>query len=478
MRRVFLMGAILGTAAATAWTADDWEKNASSLRSALLGSSVKKLEDAITLVAQDDSERAAKLLLDQMAKAGSRVYWRLIAGLSRVTTKEAVGPIVKHILGSKDPALRRDLLMAFQLNLAPSADDGLLQIMAEGTPELKVIAMDELVKRGAKKAVAPLIDLLDKEEKPDVGTRAQALRALRRLTNVDHGPAAAAWRTWWKGGEDAFDGEAAPKTAGPGATVVETLQRNRLSDYENLKKGAPDDIVVVAGFYDEVQKVLEKMAIPHTLVTKADFPRRDLSKTGVLLVNCDDYTRERFPRQQVTRIRDFVAGGGFLFTSDWGLVEVLEVAFPGYCRKGPPMEEGAVEIFPRKGSTGHPLLRDVFVKAAAEGAEVQTREKLDFRWVIDVGTFSTDCDPSKVAVLIESPELAALYGQGAVAMTFPFGDARKTAGKPATPSGGRVLHVLSHFIKQKTKNDEFAIQNMLLNFLIEAADRRAGLQRK
>jgi hypothetical protein len=462
MRLGLILGALL------LWPSDDWDKSASALRSALLGSSVKKLEDAITVVAQDDSDRAAKLLLDQLPKAGARVYWRLIAGLSRLSSKEALEPILKQALASKETPLRRDLLMAFQLNLAGPAEDGLARILAEGAPDLKAIAMDELVKRSSRKAIEPLIELLDKQEKPDVGTRAQAWKALRRLTEVDHGPSGAAWRTWWKGEKERGVEAAAPAAGGPRTTVVESLQRNRLNEYESLKKSAPEDIVVVAGFYDEVQKVLEKMALPHTLVAKGDFAKRDLAKTSVLLVNCDDYRTERLPRQQVTRIRDFVAGGGFLFTSDWGLVEVLEIAFPGYCKKGETMAEGAFEIYPRKGSTGHPLLRDVFVKANVQGAD-PAREKLDFRWLIDVGTFSTECDLSKVEVLIESPELAALYAQGAVAMTFPFGEARKSAGRPA---GGRVLHVLSHFVRQKTRNDEFAIQNMLLNFLIEARERR------
>ena len=45
-------------------------------------------------------------------------------------------------------------------------------------------------------------------------------------------------------------------------------------------------------------------------------------------------------------------------------------------------------------------------------------------------------------------------------------------------SGGRVMYVLSHFGKQKSKKDEYALQNLLLNFLLEASERRAHYRKK
>ena len=41
-------------------------------------------------------------------------------------------------------------------------------------------------------------------------------------------------------------------------------------------------------------------------------------------------------------------------------------------------------------------------------------------------------------------------------------------------TGGRVLYVLSHFGKQKSSEDEYSMQNLLINFLIEAYERRAN----
>jgi hypothetical protein len=40
--------------------------------------------------------------------------------------------------------------------------------------------------------------------------------------------------------------------------------------------------------------------------------------------------------------------------------------------------------------------------------------------------------------------------------------------------GGRVLYVLSHFGKQVSAQDEYSLQNLLINFLIEANERRGS----
>ena len=44
--------------------------------------------------------------------------------------------------------------------------------------------------------------------------------------------------------------------------------------------------------------------------------------------------------------------------------------------------------------------------------------------------------------------------------------------------GGRVVHVLSHFGKQQSQDDEYALQNLLLNFLIEANERQQKMKRR
>jgi hypothetical protein len=77
-------------------------------------------------------------------------------------------------------------------------------------------------------------------------------------------------------------------------------------------------------------------------------------------------------------------------------------------------------------------------------------------------------------------------GDDAAAITFFPGASEKnvvgTGGFEADPKklvgGGRVVHVLSHFGKQSSSDGEFALQNVMLNFLIEANERRVKNKKK
>ncbi|MBI2932618.1 MAG: HEAT repeat domain-containing protein, partial [Planctomycetes bacterium] len=463
---------------------DDWSRAVREFQAAIEASNTRNLEAAIAGVARDNSARAAKLLMAALGTRRQEHYWLLIAGLSKIPSAEGVAEIEKAILSkSGDPAAKRDLMMALQLNGSGPADAALLRIAAEGARDVQITAFDELVKRGKKEAVPVLIDALRKEGKKATELARQAHRSLVNLTGVDVG-AAEQWLAWWEKNKDTFKVGDAAKSGG--GTVVETVKRNRTTDYEELRRGKKQEIVVVSGIFDEVQNVLERLEVPFTLIGKDDFDRHDLSKCAVLVINCDNYLEKRFTSQQLKRIRAFVADGGYLFTSDWGLVDVLEGAFPGYVKKAGEIEpQMNVPIFPRKGSTGHPFLKEVFVKIKVDdgGGKSGTmiEEKIDHRWEIDPVSYTIEHDPAKVVVLIESPEIQSRYKQGAVAVTFAYGDPTAGGQVVATggvyeelPSmkGGKVLHILSHFRNQKSKNDDYALQNMFLNFLIEAKGRR------
>jgi hypothetical protein len=95
-----------------------------------------------------------------------------------------------------------------------------------------------------------------------------------------------------------------------------------------------------------------------------------------------------------------------------------------------------------------------------------------------------------VTVLVESPDLKKQYNNGAVAVTFRWHGGRIATGtgvskkqatgggenKPAEPEGGCVLHVLGHFKHQKDADsgDHFALQQLLLNFILEKQHARRG----
>ncbi len=192
----------------------------------------------------------------------------------------------------------------------------------------------------------------------------------------------------------------------------------------------------------------------------------------------------------VKRIKEWVERGGYLFSEDYGLVALLEPCWPGLVKAGKQVKQRTVACSPARGRTAHPMLRGVFVdpearaaNAPGEGGETSLRDpnqlppdaKITRNWVID------DDSPviqvtggAGVTVLMTSEDLKGEGGPAfeSVALTFlpsgPQTEKYAQEGKPEKLAGGRVLHVLSHFGKQESREDEFALQNLLLNFLIEA----------
>jgi len=215
--------------------------------------------------------------------------------------------------------------------------------------------------------------------------------------------------------------------------------------------------------------------------------------------------------------------GGYLFTEDWGLADILVRAWPQLVGPGSYLPEDTVDVAPSRGSTTHPLLRGVFVsekkiikesdigdkpKDGLKGGPVTVSEdvkkkieesvkKPDNKWKVDDESPYIEIKNKKqVTELMSSKKIADLTkGHGTVALTFggPYAygkgeaggrkgnrtqlrDGEKERGLGKHVPGvikGRVLHVLSHFARQHAKEDEFALQNLALNFLLEAKARRS-----
>ena len=219
-------------------------------------------------------------------------------------------------------------------------------------------------------------------------------------------------------------------------------------------------------------------------------------------------------------MKDWVERGGYLFTEDWGMADVLERAWPAYAKNGTYLAEQMVDVYPPRGSATHPLLRGVFVtkkktivqkKVSEKKGDMTTgvdvdEETLDERltqpkneWKVDDESPNIVIVNNKVVtILLESKKVSDMRGgNGAVAFTFggpkyiPGTGTTRKKGKKGLTTGvpvdgrtidkkgrsravpgpmGRVLHVLSHFGRQQTQEDCFALQNMLLNFLIEGRE--------
>ena len=139
----------------------------------------------------------------------------------------------------------------------------------------------------------------------------------------------------------------------------------------------------------------------------------------------------------VENIRKFVASGGYLFTSDWGL-SILERSFPGTVRNGGNIGPRTVSLRPHAGVKSA-LLDEVFYEGPKTGT-VASRKLL---WEIDSGSYAIRIDKPGIEVLVESGDVAR---NTAVAVAF-------------TPdkSSGKVLHILSQSVAAKTKGNTFSM---------------------
>jgi hypothetical protein len=308
---------------------------------------------------------------------------------------------------------------------------------------------------------------------------------------------------------------------GPAATESEiekdptaAIRRRRAGTLTALREGSQRDIVVVAGQYDHIQDVMDRLEIPYSMLDPEQLPKADLSNCKVLCINCNNTyaqglfrltnstsiqkdiegledkelglrkrlqeTKEKRKvfelglellkvtstlaelREQlalvsgatalVDNVRRFVESGGYVFSSDWGIT-ILERAFPGTIKNGGMIGPRTVTLRPRPGVKS-PLLNEVFTASGPKNTTVALKKLI---WEIDSGSYAVKVEKPTVDILAEATELSK---NNAIAVSF--GPDKGT---------GRVLHVLSHFDRQATKQGDYALQNLLLNFLTERVQR-------
>jgi hypothetical protein len=314
-------------------------------------------------------------------------------------------------------------------------------------------------------------------------------------------------------------------------TEVERLQKTAkvlvLGAGNGCKCGHDHDL-------DHIERVTEQMGLKTETVNKTEFEKMDDAKLAefiAILGNCTmirehcvcplckpgEYFKDRLqkcvcPKDQhenasyrlsdkgVQKIRKYVENGGYLFAEDWAMEDYVQKAFPEFVIIGPirPKDE-TVTVFPKAGSSSHPYLKKIFAAPPRErekGVTITEDEldKIAHTWKIDKETRCIHVrDAERVVVLLTSPELKkTANGDEAVAVTWGVdpvasggkGTAKKNAAVASgggtlshdrkAMTGGRVVYVLSHFGKQGSTSDEHSLQNLLINFLVEANERRGN----
>jgi hypothetical protein len=202
---------------------------------------------------------------------------------------------------------------------------------------------------------------------------------------------------------------------------------------DKLKEAAPElaaelegieeaDILVVRGVHDHIQRVLDLAGTRFALVEPSQIATAELRPDQVMFINCG----AKFDKRGLNIVRAFVEEGGFLFTTDWALKDVVQKAFPGYIEyNGQSTGDEVVRVeIHRKDD---PLL------ASLIGPDD------DPQWWLEGSSYPIRIlKPDEVDVIISSKELGRKYGEPAVFVTFEVGK-------------GRIYHMISHFYLQRTE---------------------------
>lgn len=206
-------------------------------------------------------------------------------------------------------------------------------------------------------------------------------------------------------------------------------------------------VVVVRGDYDQAEKTLDVLGIRHALVAKETLERASLPATvRVLIYNC---TGKPMPADVQRRVAEWVAAGGHLITTDWGVERLLEKGFPGTLV---PLRRGGRQVMTPD--------ETVEVQPATSGSALLSGVPLGGEaprwWLEDTSLPFEAAEGLTVDVLVRSETLDRRHGSPMVAAAFPYGK-------------GRVLHLLGH-LHQREGNlrGAYMVQRILVNFLGEA----------
>jgi len=209
--------------------------------------------------------------------------------------------------------------------------------------------------------------------------------------------------------------------------IAQEMVRDQLEEKDpeaakDLESINESDILITEGEYDFIETVLSNAGTPHTLVQGERLVDASLRPDQVLFVNCPG----NFEPRALRKMKSFVNEGGFLFTTDWALTNVLEKAFPGYVEQGgrnTADEVVRVEILDNE----DPYLNSLI------GPDD------DPQWWLEGSSYPIRViDRDAVKVLITSKEIERRYGESPVLITFKYGK-------------GTIYHMISHFYLQRSE---------------------------
>ena len=179
-------------------------------------------------------------------------------------------------------------------------------------------------------------------------------------------------------------------------------------------------VVIVRGSADAMEQVLGRAKVNFVLVDAAELADLPLHSKQVVMVNCtgdmSDPARERLKR--------FVTAGGFLYTTDHAVANVVQRIFPNTIAwTGGSTSQEVVPVRLHGSEEDRGLLNSLGGNAKE-------------MWQVAGGGYPVKVlDPKRVTVLMDSDVVEKKYGSGVIAARFRWED-------------GQVIHVTGHFFSQ------------------------------
>ncbi len=240
--------------------------------------------------------------------------------------------------------------------------------------------------------------------------------------------------------------------------VRAALGRGRYGKGAKLNQLEKEDVLVVDGSFDHIEKVLDMLQIQY--VKKSTWflatPKpEDFRGYKIVFWNCGERLGKRHMAGVAKKLREFVRNGGYLFTTDWAVAHILDVAFKGYLKttgNRAHLPEMTLPIEASPSATGHPLLEGVFIPGVKG------------KWWLENASFDVHVGrKDKVTVLIESPMLESSFNRSPiVAATFNYGR-------------GRVLHAMGHYYQEAGNlAGTISVHRLALNFILMRLDQDKG----
>lgn len=532
---------------------------------ALQAGDESRVHSALTaLVAINTSEAVDAILgglraVDPVRQSG--IYQSILRAACSVTSRAALEQLARFIVGNERQPFARDLAAMLHDNYSREVPHAMAILIREGTDEMKVLSVEHLANVPCAASVDVLIEAMAAERR-DTLVKRKCRESLIALTGRDLGADAQLWREWWDRNrtEDFAGAERERRSTG---TAVDILDRTREGEFRRLRRLK---VLVLAGSdcrrgdhnLDHIDRLLGRMELQFEVVRKdqfADPAYRIADDVIAILANCTmlrthcicvrcqpgggpnvrlyrctgcdvhEKHQDVLSDAGVRKVKEWVEAGGYLFTEDWALMDIVARAWPDILQPGPLLPAANVRVMPAVGAATNPYLKRIFVRPPARDGSLSTVSGAEFRpvahtWKIDQDSPAIDImAPDRVQVLITSPDFddraqesgrraeeeerqrqeqaaqgVQVIGEDTIVRNRP---ARRgvrydavavtffpSRGRPqrfiatggfehdrAHMTGGRVVHVLSHFGKQDSQEDEYTLQNLLLNFLIEASER-------